>query len=357
MKPEKVAFILGDWSRNIGNSYFQLGGYHVIKKVLPDAKVAIICEQPGYPSYWNPKGGNPRNYFDMASEIDADAIVLMGPMFRPEMNKVWAASLERIFKRGTRLILLGVACMNYEPQNIELYREFLTRFPPYILTSRDTRTYELLGNLAEHSMDGIDCAYFMPDVYSPVGFRDLQPYIVLNFDKTPEPHIRTLPKTADVPPGDGISFEFNDLRWVVEGSNFRSKMARRSRYFSVLEGILFPGSQVSQLGDYKVVRTDHRPHPMLSMKTYRSPNMMVNDTPYPYVELYSHADLLLSDRLHACIMALSYGRPAMLMYSSARFGMLERLGLADITKHPVMLDQAALKLEKEKLLSFLKEWL
>ena len=78
----KISFILGDWARNIGNAFFQLGGLHVLKTVLPHAQFAIIGEQPGYPSYWNRRGGNPPNYFDMAAEMDTDMLVLMGQQSR-----------------------------------------------------------------------------------------------------------------------------------------------------------------------------------------------------------------------------------------------------------------------------------
>ena len=123
----KIAHILGDWSRNIGNAFFQLGGLWILQQTIPDAQFMLINEQPGYPSYWNPRGGNPSNSFDLPGIIDADYLVLMGPMFRPETSKIWEDSLLRIKSKGTRLILLGIGAMNYSDEYMEDYRNLLKK--------------------------------------------------------------------------------------------------------------------------------------------------------------------------------------------------------------------------------------
>jgi polysaccharide pyruvyl transferase WcaK-like protein len=96
---------------------------------------------------------------------------------------------------------------------------------------------------------------------------------------------------------------------------------------------------------------------MFSRKTYRGKNMFFNDTPYPYLEIYSQGLLTLSNRIHACVAALSYGKPAMLFSSSPRVRMLERLGLQDIIQHPVYLESHLLDREKRNLRMFLQEHL
>ncbi len=356
----KISFILGDWARNIGNAFFQLGGLHVLKTVLPNAKFAIIGEQPGYPSYWNPRGGNPPNYFDMAAEMDTDLLVLMGPMFRPETPEIWGDSLENLMSKGTKLMLLGVAAMKYEKEQIDSYRKFLKKFPPVLLTSRDTETYEQLGDLAQFAYDGIDLAFFLPEVYQPVGFVSDVQRVVLNFDKIPEPKIRIdVPFSTKAGPMNSYNtqFNFNNETWFLKFPKFRTKLASRSRYLMFLEGLLFRDTSFKKIGHYEIIRTDHRPHPMLSRKTYRVKNLFINDTPYPYLEIYSQSVLTLSNRIHACVAAMSYGKPAMLFSSSPRVRMLERLGLQDILNQPVYLDKHLLDKEKRNLRMFLGEHL
>jgi hypothetical protein len=354
----KISFILGDWARNIGNAFFQLGGLHVLKTILPNAKFSIIGEQPGYPSYWNPRCGNPANYFEMATQMDTDLLVLMGPMFRPETQKIWGDSLEKLLHRGTKLVLLGVAAMNYEREHIATYREFLKKYPPVLFTSRDTETYKQLGDLAEYAYDGIDFAFFLPELYQPVGFFSEVERLVLNFDKIPEPEIRiNNPFHSPAAQNNSLNaqFNFNSETWYLRFPKYRSKLARHSRHLMFLEGVLFRSKSFSKIGQYEIIRTDHRPHPMISRKTYRGKNMFTNDTPYPYLEIYSQSVLTLSNRIHACVAALSYGRSAMLFSSSPRVRMLERLGLQNITNHPVYIDPNVLQREKEKLIMFLQE--
>ncbi len=349
-----IAHILGDWSRNIGNAFFQLGGLYALKKSVPDVQISLIGEMPGYPSYWNPRGGNPTNFFDWAEYIDVDYLVLMGPLFRPETEKIWGQGLARIMAKGTKLVLLGVGMMKYDDGYVKTYRELLMRYRPYIFTSRDVETYDKLGDLAEHPYDGIDFGFFVSDLYTPIGlFSDERKWIAFNFDKIPEPCV-SLSKTFLSSGQYDFEFAFDDWIWGVRFPRFRQKLAERSRYLMFLEG-LFPGNSLTQIGDYEIVRTDHRPHPLLRRKTYRYPRVMVNDVPYAYFEIYKGARLTLSNRVHACVAALAYGNHAMLFTRSPRSRLLERMGLDDIRKHPMAINKDFLEQEKKSLLKFLAD--
>lgn len=348
--------ILGGWSPNIGNAFFQLGGYHVLRSILSDATFSFINEKPGYPQYWNPRGGNPRDYFDMASAVKSDYLVLMGPMFRPETMGIWGESLEIIVNQGTRLIFLGVGAMRYEPEYVEQYRTFLKKFPPYLFVSRDNESYEKLGDLAQFAYDGIDMAFFIPDFFPIAGFANLPPYVALNFDKIPEPEFAILSEGSPKVDQEKAlkQFEFNHQTWIVKQEHWRTHLARRSRYTMLLESILFKGNQSKMIGDYPIVRTDHRYTPIIGRRTYRYPNVMVNDTPYPYFEIYGNAQLILSDRLHACVMGMAYGKSAMVFSESPRLRLLERFNIPEITSRPVSIDPLVLKQEKTNLKEFLK---
>jgi hypothetical protein len=351
-----LTHIIGSWSDNIGNAFFQLGGYHVLKTVLPDATFSLINEKPGYPRYWNPRGGNPRGYFDMAAAIKSDYLVLMGPMFRPETIQIWGDTLDKLQGKETRLVLLGVGAMHYEPQYIEEYQNILKKYPPYLLISRDSETYEKLGHLAQYSYNGIDLAFFVPDYYPIYGFENIPHYVAFNFDKVPEPEIYIHAQGSQTQnhKQGSKSFFFNNETWIVKPNGWRIRLARKSRYLSFLEGVLFMGRQTKQIGQYQIIRTDHRYCPIIGRKTFRYPTMMVNDTPYPYFEIYGNAHLVLSDRLHACIIGLAYGKPAMLFSETPRLRLIERLNLADITKNPVQLEPSVLGMEKANIITFLK---
>ena len=353
----QITHIMGGWSPNIGNAFFQLGGYHLLKSIVPGASFSIINEKPGYPQYWNPKGGNPKNYFDMAAAVRSDYLVLMGPMFRPEIAAIWQESLEKIISNGTKIILLGVAAMRYEEEFIQIYQKFLKKIHPYLLISRDEETYKRLGEFADYSYNGIDLAFFIPDYYPLNGFNNIDKYVVFNFDKTPEPKIQieeNTPQHSNLENNDK-RFEFEGATWHIKPDTLRLKIARGSRYLMFLEGLLFKGEQTQSIGDYQIIRTDHRYTPIIKQKTYRYPNVMVNDTPYPYFEVYGNAKLILSNRLHACVIGLSYGNPVMLFSETPRLRLIERLKLGGIKDHPVRLDLSALESEKQQMRLFLTD--
>lgn len=357
----RIAHILGGWSQNIGNAFFQLGGEWVLRQALPDARIMLISEQPGYPSYWNPKGGNPANSLDLPSLLEVDYLVLMGPMFRDETEAIWGNALERALSKGTRLVLLGIGAMNYREDSFLQYRRFLQRYPPYILVSRDHETYERLGDLATHACSGIDLGFFMSNVYEPLGFgKDQQRFLALSFDEGPEPRIALDPETPTRRDSDERfcrAFEFEGGTWQASFPRIRTLLARRSRYGMFLEGVLFSGNCIDRIGEFIVLRPDHRPHPIIARRTYRYPHVICSDTPYIYAETYSRAALTLTNRVHACVAALCYGRPAMLFSETPRVRLLDRLGLGEITLHPMTLPKEQLNSEKAGVVAFLKDHL
>jgi hypothetical protein len=350
----KIAHILGGWSQNIGNAFFQLGGLWALQKAAPDAEVVLIGEKPGYPSYWNLRGGNPANSMDVTQYLDVDYIILMGPIFRPETEKIWGPSLERLMANGTRLILLGIGAMQYASDDLQRYQTFLKRYKPFILTSRDSLTCQNLGGLADHAYDGIDMGFFVPEVYAPKSrLQDTRDLAVLNFDMMPEPRITLDDKPFKKGCDYDRQFEFAGLSWKVNFPPLRTYLSDRSRMTMFIEGSLFKGNAVTEIGKYHILRTDHRVHPIYAHKTYRYPNVLVNDTPYPYLDCYRAAELTLSSRVHACVAALAYGNHAMLFSKTPRSKLLERVGMTEIGQRPEKVDLALLDEEKKHLVKFL----
>lgn len=103
-----------------------------------------------------------------------------------------------------------------------------------------------------------------------------------------------------------------------------------------------------------MLRPEHRTNPFVGWKVYRAPGTVVSDEPYTYLTTYANARMTLSDRVHACVVAAAYGRPAMLFGSTPRDALFARMGLADIRKHPVALPENRRVEERDALLDFLR---
>lgn len=350
MTKPSIAVLTSYWSTNIGNSFFQLGAGWVLRQALPEANVFPIGDQPGY---WHPKHGNPAHALDYVKHLEIDALVVQGPFFRPEMTRILTEALDVQLAKGTKLIVLAAGMMSYDSETVKLARETMQRVRPWIFTTRDTETYEAVGDLAEHAYDGVDVATFVSDLYEPVP-TDLPPYVAWNFDQIPEPRfVKTEAGSG------GRVIEYDGDHWRIEQPGWRTEMSYKSRAYPYLDGLMLKllgkGRGPEKMGDRLIVRTDHRYNPYFEPKTYRGQNTYSGDVPYTYLNIYANADCVFSNRVHACVAAASFGRPAMLFTRSPRAYLLKRLGLEGIKDGPVTLDLANLRDEKDRMTRWLSE--
>jgi hypothetical protein len=150
------------------------------------------------------------------------------------------------------------------------------------------------------------------------------------------------------------SFEFDDAHWhwsVPRLQQSLSKIGQRASYASSLtDRRRLP----STIGGLAVLRPEHRTNPFVGWKVYRHPGTVVSDEPYTYLTTYANARLTLSDRVHACVAAVAYGRPAMLFAPTPRGSLFERVGLGDIRQRPVCLPENRRVRERDALLGFLR---
>ena len=344
---KKIAIPAGYWSTNIGNSFFQLGAEYVLQTVFPEHEVILIGDQPGY---WRPgKKGNPSHAIVLTEFLEIDYLVILGPFLRPEYDEIWLPTLKKLHEKGVRLILLAAGMMDYSQEQIQRYRDWLSKIPPFILVTRDSVTYKAMHDLAEHSYDGIDVAFFISDYYTPPQMQ-IEPFVTFNFDKWPEPTI--LPETGNESEYD-FTFRFEGKTWTLSFPRLRTNFVQGSRFFQFLSTWM-PENQSVSFGTYPIIRTDHRFNPLLIRNIFKKNRLVAMDIPQPYLTIYANTKLTLSNRVHACVATLAYGNAAMLFSRSPRAALLDRAGLQNIGKQPVKMDMEFLQKEKSQLISFLK---
>jgi hypothetical protein len=110
----------------------------------------------------------------------------------------------------------------------------------------------------------------------------------------------------------------------------------------------------SKIDDYLILRTHHRFNPHITWKIYSQPNAVASDEPFTYFTVYAGSEMTLSDRVHACVATLTYGKPAMLYHPTPRARLFERLDLSSIRQGPVSLNQDRLEEERQAELDFLR---
>jgi len=347
-KKPRIGVLTGYWSTNIGNAFFQLGAIYALQQAYPSAHVFPIGDQPGY---WTTSKGNPPNAIDYAKHLELDALVILGPFVRPEMSGIVSDLIRTQHEKGAKIMVLAAGMMQYDAGTIELSRSLMKECPPHVFTTRDTETYDALGDLAEFAYDGVDVATFVSDLF-PCVPSDLEPYIAVNFDQIPEPKFSTDPSFNG---RTDRSFSHDGKIWKVQQPKRRTEICYKRRAYIFLDCLLGMNNGPERIDDKLVVRTDHRYNPFLMKKNYRASNIYSGDVPYSYLNIYANADLTISNRVHACVATVSYGNPAMLFTRSPRAYLLKRLGLDKIKDEPQRVDLSFLADEKAKLIGWLSE--
>ncbi len=357
MKQISVAYCTGFWCTNIGNAFFSLGVEYILKSVFGDKNVTILSD---YQTYTNAIGKRlypDKRQLEYLSSLDVDYIVLAGPILSKYFLPLWKDILIRLHERGIRYMLLSAGTMKLDGESKKQIISFFADYPPYILVSREEAVYNDFGLYADHAYNGICFSFFAPDYYSFASMHNIKPYIICNFDKIGEPSIWK--DDALISRHYDQQFIFQEDTYCISyGGVLSSILSRTDRYtdaFIYVLSILPTTRRADAIGKYKVIRTDHRFHPHYRSKIYKHNNSFCADIPYGYLNLYANAELTLSDRIHACAVALAFGNSAMLFAKTSRAGLLERVGAYGITEHPVKLNPLKLNAEKNALMQWLEE--
>ncbi len=352
------AIAAGTWSRNIGNAFFNYGARYLLEGSVGNADVSFINDQCAYFSLmpWRYRV-EPRNSLRYLDHVRPDYMVLQGSVLTKQFPKVWEKSFGLLREAGVKIVMIGAGQFDYDDEETKICRRLLEKYPPYVFIARDRDTYSNFHDLAEHSYDGIDNAYFIPDIYEPIP-HDLPPYVVLNFDKTPEPWVALTAEAGQESGGfsnNTASFNIYDMNWRMSFPKVRLGLSKSfgKAYHFIMGPLGLSGTNQESVGKWMIIRTDHCINPLMINRIFRGPNAFGYDIPEAYFNLYSQADLTLSDRIHAVLVTLAYGRPAMLFSSSGRARIIERLGVEDVAKRPVFLDLDRLREEKQAEKDFL----
>lgn len=351
----KVAYCTGFWCTNVGNGFFSLGVEHVLRNVYGHENVTVVSD---YQTYTNAIGKRlypAKKQFEYIADLDVDMVVLAGPVLSRYFLLLWKEILLKLQARGVRYMLLSVGQMKLNEQQANEISAFFKQCPPYLLMSRERKTFDAFAEHCIHAYDGICFAFFAPEVNPKATIVSSTPYLVMNFDKIDEPKIWC-----------GNTQKKSDRSFILDGKEYHIKYPalyanqalKTDRFTDALVyamSLLPPGHREDEVGDYRIIRTDHRFHPHYRGKIFRYNNSFVSDIPHPYLNLYANSVCTLSDRVHACAVTMAYGNSAMLFAKTNRVGLLERVGATEVCQSVVKLDLEQLAKEKQAVISCLEE--
>ena len=325
----------GSWITNIGNAFINLGSTYSIKEA--NSKIDIHISSRFTADFFNDFIDPTDEYygFNFPKEIirydNIDYIIISGTI-SSQTFELYSKIIQKNERKDIKLILNGVGCGEgrYSSQEVIKTRHWLEKIKPYIFISRDEKTFNYFNDLAEHSYNGIDCAFFVNNLFSPIKLNSFD-YTVLAFDQQSEPKLNINGKIVRVSHSilNTASFLTTAFR-AFNLHNMKGKQVANKLLSSIVIG---------------------------NIGYLEKENYFISDLPQDYLNLYANSNKTYSDRVHACIPTLAFGNPARLFNKTQRASLFKKVGAVKITEKLVSLNPERIKEEKMKQIDFLNEHL
>ena len=317
-----ISYYGGCWPINIGNAFIDYGSIYTIKTAISSAQVYFSSELSRWFFDVNRKALH--KSIDLAELIDADVMVVSGMVFCDDFIRIEGPVLEKLSKRGAKIVFNGCGCATYDETEKTHFQRFLKRIEVSGFISRDHYTYENYRACFSKSYDGIDCAFFLREAFNhaPLLIKD---YVVYSFDSMKEPQIEN----------SKIIFRTHHScdQLFPDATQNRAILTLKARVPYIKIGY----------------------HKNTEKAEFKNDVTLISDIPDDYLNLYANAYAVYSDRVHACIASLSFGNFARLYSATPRADLFERVGAEKIRQELAMLDQDRINTEKEAQISFLSE--
>ena len=297
-----VLYYGGLWPTNIGNSFIDLGALNVLRRSSPNANIHMVSRFSRFYAQHRKNNrlgflNNQWKALDVAEIAKVDYVVVAGNVTHTEFIEVEGPTIKKLVDRGAKFIILGGGCSVYNENEFRKFEKFMKTVSTYAFVSRDSHSYEAYAGAAMHSFSGIDCGFFVADEYKPLPL-DCNDYVVFSFDD------QSLESTI----------------------NLKEEIIFRTRHYCF------------GIRERFIKKLD---------------NTLVSDIPNDYLTLYANSSVVYSDRVHACVAALSYGRGAKLFSNTLRAKLFFEVLNEDITKKVVQVDKRILNTRKEEEVNWL----
>lgn len=247
----RVLYFNNCWFENVGEAFIDIGAMELIKRVFNNPQIVNISAMNNFYIKKLLSDDEQYEYLGMSRYYSGDYIVFAG-LFASEIfingKLSFSPNMLRNFKKkGAKVIFLGLGQAKYSDTEIDKFKKFLEEIKPELIVSRDNAVYENFKDVAP-SINGIDCAFWVNDVYNPKAHVDV-PYDVVAFNRSEYPK------------------DFTSEREIITAYHFQYYMN----------------------------------------KDKLKNNMLISDTPYDYLTLYANAEKVYTDLVHATIASLQYG--------------------------------------------------
>lgn len=314
----KIGVVNAAWG-NMGNAFFQIGLSSWLRNQFPEHEIYEIEDPHGV----RPPAKYSQNKLPLIRMQDVDLFIFSGPILAQILRAPYpiADIILELKDNKKKYALVSVSSAEMSSNEVERTAEFLNKYPPVLFLTRDEQTYINFKDRCDFCENSICTAFLVRYIEGIPKVNMGQPYFISSFYLSVEPTYTT-------------SLSLIDKSEDVEVTSRRSLLPfLRIGYTRHLE--FLRKDYLSEIGGHKIVRVHQGFNPKASYFNYGQPNSFVSYNPRSYLSLYKSCKFVISDRVHSCAAALSFGHEARLLTENDRCGIFARFGLKK-NKHGVI---------------------
>lgn len=282
---------------NVGDGWYQTSLYGLLRKTFPQHQV-LLGEGPVRRAFRISNGKQLKNALNVMDYERADIHVFSGPMI-PSIIRDYSQAIKRLIADGENYVLLSASGTGLSASEIAEIGEFLTKYPPLLLSTRDEETYDNFKSYVSNSYNGICTAFLVDRTIELDTFQLEKPFFISSFYMEMEPTFSLRGGEVRI---DNVDVEHHKTMF---GLPFRY-----SRHQNFLRKHQY------QLGGHLIVRTVQNLNTRFNHINFAAPNSFISFNPVRYLEVAKSSEFTISDRVHACAISLACNHPARFLFNT-----------------------------------------
>lgn len=336
----KILIENSTWN-NIGDAWYQTSLYHLIKALYPNDEV-YCGEGPIKRAFRIKSPHQLSNSLNLFEYQDADIYIYSGPILKTQFLRDYAGHIKHLCENKKSYALISVSGTGLDQEEKNAVGDFLVKYPPLFFSSRDEETYYNFKPYVKNIYNGICTAFLVDKTMKLQHFKLEKDFFISSFYTELEP-------TFNLSKNKPFSIE------NIEVKHHKSILGlpfKYSRHFDFLR------KHQTELSNHLIIRTVQNLNTKFNHINFSTPNSFISFNPISYLNLTKSSLFVISDRVHACAIALACGKPTRFLFSTKRAGIFDRMGFNYKNNNGIMYpNDEKINLEKELLEKEIKKYI
>lgn len=303
----KILIENSTWN-NIGDGWYQFSLYGLIKHLYPKYDV-FLGEGPIKRAFRIHNKKQLDNSLNLLLYQKADIHIFSGPIL-PSLLSDYKEVIMNLKQRGEEYAFISISGTAIPGIMLNEIGSFLQKYPPLFFSSRDVETYMKFKPFVQNIYNGI-CTAFLVDKTLDLCTVDLnKKFFISSFYTELEP-------TYYIGSGDDFCIENLEIQHKKTMFHLPYRYSRHLNFFR---------KHQEEVGNHLIVRTIQNLNTKFNHINFATPNSFISFNPLAYLHVTKSSEFVISDRVHACAVALACGKPTRFCFETPRAGIFDRMG-------------------------------